>query len=136
MLKITSRGTTGSCGIGIKYDLGYKDFVLEFGFWYIAIGVRKMSELRRNWLKTYFGIRFKGEEKVKSDKLVDNLSDRQVDELVNEIRTDLIAMVDKTLVFDSDFVEYLTEQGYEGEIDMEDLILEFADWLAEETVTA
>ena len=95
-----------------------------------------MSELRRNWLKTYFGIRFKGAEKVKSDKLVDNLSDRQVDELVNEIRTDLIAMVDKTLVFDSDFVEYLTEQGYEGEIDMEDLILEFADWLAEETVTA
>ena len=134
MICITSKGASGSFGFGVNYDLNYKDLVIEFGPWYIAIGIRKMSTLRRNWLKRYFTLN--GANKKETDKLVNRLDDHRVDEMVEEIRKDLEEMVNKAMVFDEDFVEFLHEMGYEDEIDMNDLVLEFADWLAEETVAA
>lgn len=39
-LKITSKGITQGIGIGINYDLEYKDLVFHIGKWYLAIGIR------------------------------------------------------------------------------------------------
>lgn len=38
---ITSKGTTDEIGLGICFDLNYKDLVIRFGKWYLAIGVKK-----------------------------------------------------------------------------------------------
>lgn len=35
------------------------------------------------------------------------------------------------LVADEDFVEYLREQGYTSQIDLDELVIEWDDWAAE-----
>ena len=39
LVRIT-RGTTQKFGIGLSWDLEYKDVVFELANWYIAIGLR------------------------------------------------------------------------------------------------
>ena len=41
MIKITNYGNTHEIGLGICFDLHYKDLVFRFGKWYIAIGWKK-----------------------------------------------------------------------------------------------
>lgn len=41
MIKITSKGTTQEFGIGLAWDFEYKDFVIRFAKYYIAIGIKR-----------------------------------------------------------------------------------------------
>ena len=41
MIKITNYGNTHEIGLGISFDLHYKDLVIRFGKWYLAIGVKR-----------------------------------------------------------------------------------------------
>lgn len=92
-----------------------------------------MSDLRRNWLKTYYRVLLEGKDAAKADKLVDRLEDNQIDELIEEIRKDLEEMANLVLELDEDFIEYLHELGYGGEeVDINEVAIEFNNWLKEE----
>ena len=41
MIKITNYGTTHEFGLGFCWDFEYKDFVIRFGKWYLAIGIKR-----------------------------------------------------------------------------------------------
>lgn len=123
--------------IGNEWELGLYLFK-----WYVGIKQSELKEYkmsnRREWLKLFVKTTRPYDYEPEELDAIDRYTDKEVDTIVEELREDLKEMVEKAMVFDDDFVEYLFEAGYgEGdEIDINELAIEFADWLAEETVSA
>lgn len=126
--------------IGNEWELGINLFK-----WYIGVKQNELKEykmknanLRRSWLKLFIKTTRPHDYEPEELDAIDSYTDKEVDTIVSQLREDLKDMVEKAMVFDDDFVEYLFEVGYgEGdEIDINELAIEFSEWLQEETTAA
>lgn len=95
-----------------------------------------MSNIRKNWLKTFFRSHTPQSRWKRYDD-IDSWSDETVNETIGQIYKDLKrALKERPMIthksFDKDFIEYLQEEGYaDDQLDVNLVAIEFAQWSKE-----